>query len=263
MKKILKILSFFTIFIILLILLTLIFIKLIHKYELKQDQEILQTNKIQSNVLQFNTDPIKYEEKNEKIKGIVSDTKLDGAVITITNVYHINYSYESTGKYLEKNVLDGYDTLLIHLTENSHILNYMNSSEMTFNDIKNGDILFYEGNTEYMSKSDRRIDNTNIYVLKTDDLIAIAKEQYKGVTEFKNVNIVYEDDSLTSTNVKCLYGKLNVTTMKNDELTYIFSMKTSNNTIIENGTTNKYADITLKEPFESNEFLEIKKITYK
>ena len=100
-------------------------------------------------------------------------------------------------------------------------------------------------------------------------------EQYKGVTELKNVNIVYEYNSSDLSIIKFLYGKLKVKSFKDDEFIAFFKMQISDNTIVEDGSTNKYADIVLKDNFEittqnkskdsdrENNIHEIKKITYK
>ena len=165
--------------------------------------------------------------------------------------------------------------LNIHLTPNTHILNYMDSSEIKFEDVKIGDILVYEGTIEYIEKNDRRISEGNILVLKSADLEKMKMEQYKGVTELKNVNIVYEYNSSDLSIIKFLYGKLKVKSFKDDEFIAFFKMQISDNTIVEDGSTNKYADIVLKDNFEittqnkskdsdkENNIHEIKKITYK
>ena len=121
-KKLFKILIWILIFVILLISLTFALIKLLHNSYLKQEQENLQNTNIKNNTLQYNNDPIKYKTKNEKIKGIVQNIQLNGAVIRLTNSYYFN---ESPGLYKETNSLDEYNILCIHLTENTRILNYM------------------------------------------------------------------------------------------------------------------------------------------
>ena len=272
MKKIYKILIAIVVFMVLLVSLTFILVRVIHNQYLEEETKIQESPKVQDSTLQYNNDPIKYESKNEKIKGRIDKLKLNGAVISITNNYYFG---ENSGRYLESNSLDEYNLLNIHLTENTHILNYMDSSEMKFEDVKIGDILVYEGNIEYMEKNERRISEGNILVLKSADLKKMKMEQYKGVTELKNVNIVYEYNSSDLSIIKFLYGKLNVKSYKGDEFVVFFKMQISDDTIVEDGSTNKYADIILKNNLENTvvnkdkdsdrekDIHEIKKITYK
>ena len=272
MKKIYKILIAIVVFMVLLVSLTFILVRVIHNQYLEEETKIQESQKVQDSTLQYNNDPIKYESKNEKIKGRIDKLKLNGAVISITNNYYFG---ENSGIYLESNSLDEYNLLNIHLTENTHILNYMDSSEIKFEDVKIGDILVYEGTIEYIEKNDRRISEGNILVLKSADLEKMKMEQYKGVTELKNVNIVYEYNSSDLSIIKFLYGKLKVKSFKDDEFIAFFKMQISDNTIVEDGSTNKYADIVLKDNFEittqnkskdsdkENNIHEIKKITYK
>ena len=272
MKKLFKILIWILIFIILLISLTFALIKLLHNSYLKQEQANLQNINIKNNTLQYNNDPIKYESKNEKIKGIVQNIQLNGAVIRLTNSYFFS---ETSGLYKETNSLDEYNILGIHLTENTRILNYMDLTEMKFEDIGINDILVYEGNIEYIVDNERRISSGNILILKRTDLNKMTIEQYKGMTELKDVNIVYEYNSSDLPNTTFLYGKLYIETSRNDEFINFFKMEISNDTIVENDSTKNYADVILKNDFEDtivnkskdgdreNNIHEIKKITYK
>ena len=68
--------------------------------------------------------------------------------------------------------------------------------------------------------------------------------------ELKNVNIVYEYNSSDSPNTKILYGKLKVKSFKDDEFISFFKMQILDNTMVEDGNINKYADIVLKDNFE-------------
>ena len=252
--------------------LTFILVRIMHNHYLEEETKIQESPKVQDSTLQYNNDQIKYEAKNEKIKGKIDKIQFNGAIISITNNYFFG---ESSGVFLEANRLDEYNMLNIHLTENTHILNYMDSSEIKFEDVKIGDILVYEGTIEYIEKNDRRISEGNILVLKSADLEKMKMEQYKGVTELKNVNIVYEYNSSDLSIIKFLYGKLKVKSFKDDEFIAFFKMQISDNTIVEDGSTNKYADIVLKDNFEittqnkskdsdkENNIHEIKKITYK
>lgn len=86
---------------------------------------------IGNNILKFDDAPIKYEEKYEKAKGIISTIKKDGAIIIISNIFQLN-----TNHYLKNNVYEGYDKREILCKENAHFLNYMDSSEMKFEDIE-------------------------------------------------------------------------------------------------------------------------------
>ena len=272
MKKIYKILIAIVVFMVLVVSLTFIIVRIMHNHYLEEETQSLESQKVQDSTLQYNNDPIRYEAKNEKIKGKIDKIQLNGAIISITNNYYFG---ENSGVFLEANRLDEYNMLNIHLTENTHILNYMDSSEIKFEDVKIGDILVYEGTIEYIEKNDRRISEGNIIVLKSADLEKMKMEQYKGVTELKNVNIVYEYNSSDLSIIKFLYGKLKVKSFKDDEFIAFFKMQISDNTIVEDGSTNKYADIVLKDNFEittqnkskdsdrENNIHEIKKITYK
>lgn len=272
MKKMYKVLIAVIVFIVLVVSLTFILVELIHNQYLEEEMQNLESKKVQDSTLQYNNDPIKYESKNEKIKGRIDKVQLNSAVISITNNYYFG---ESSGKFLETNSLNEYNMLTVHLMEKTHILNYMDSSEMKFEDIKIGDILVYEGDIEYIEKNDRRISEGNILILKSTDLEKMTMEQYRGVTELKGVNIVYEYNSSDLLNTKFLYGKLNVKSFKDDEFISFFKMQISDDTIVENGSTNKYADIVLKDNFEittqnkskdsdgENNIHEVKQITYK
>ena len=272
MKKIYKILIAIVVFMVLVVSLTFILVRIMHNHYFKEETQSLESQKVQDSTLQYNNDPIRYEAKNEKIKGKIDKIQFNGAIISITNNYYFG---ENSGVFLEANRLDEYNMLNIHLTENTHILNYMDSSEIKFEDVKIGDILVYEGTIEYIEKNDRRISEGNILVLKSTDLEKMKMEQYEGVTELKDVNIVYEYNSSDSPNTKILYGKLKVKSFKDDEFIAFFKMQISDNTIVEDGSTNKYADIVLKDNFEittqnkskdsdrENNIHEIKKITYK
>ena len=271
-KKIYKILIAIVVFMVLVVSLTFILVRIMHNYYFDEETQSLESQKVQDSTLQYNNDPIRYEAKNEKIKGKIDKIQLNGAIISITNNYYFG---ENSGVFLEANRLDEYNMLNIHLTPNTHILNYMDSSEIKFEDVKIGDILVYEGTIEYIEKNDRRISEGNILVLKSADLEKMKMEQYKGVTELKNVNIVYEYNSSDLSIIKFLYGKLKVKSFKDDEFIAFFKMQISDNTIVEDGSTNKYADIVLKDNFEittqnkskdsdkENNIHEIKKITYK
>lgn len=269
MKKSLK---FSILLIILFIIVTFTFIKLIHYPYSEQKQDDLKLEEIKNSTLKYNDDPIVYETKNEKIKGIVQNIQLNGAVIKLTNSYFFS---ETSGLYKENNSLDEYNVLNLYLTENTHILNYMDSSEIRFEDIDIGDILIYEGNIEYIVENERRISSGNILILKRTDLNKITMEQYKGITELKDVNIVYEYSSTDLPNTTFLYGKLYIKTFRNDEFINFFKMEISNDTIVENDRSKKYADIILKNNFEDtvenkskdgdreNNIHEVEKITYK
>lgn len=272
MKKIYKILIAIVIFMVLAVLLTFILVKAIHNQYQKEEKQSLELKNIKNNTLQYNNDPIKYESKNEKIKGRIDKLKLNGAIISITNNYYFS---ENSGKYLGNNRLDEYNLLNIHLTENTHVLDYMDSSEVKFEDIGISDILIYEGNIEHITGNERRISDGNIFILKNTDLQRLTMEQYKDVSEFKDVKIVCEYEPSDLPNTKFLYGKLNVKTFKDDQFVAFFKMQISYNTIVEMGNTNDYADIILKENFEittqnkskdsdrENNIHEIKKIAYK
>ena len=272
MKKLFKFSTLILIFVVLFILLTFTVIRLLHNSYLEQEQKNIQSTDIKNNTLQYNNDPIQYEFKNEKIKGIVHNTQLNGAIIELTNNYFFS---ETSGLYKGGNSLDEYNVLNLHLTENTHILNYMDSSEMKFEDIDINDILVYEGNIEYIVDNERRISSGNILILKRTDLNKMTIEQYKGMTELKDVNIVYEYNSSDLPNTTFLYGKLYIETSRNDEFINFFKMEISNDTIVENDRTKNYADVILKNDFEDtivnkskdgdreNNIHEIKKITYK
>ena len=129
MKKSLKI---SILLIILFIILTFTFIKLIHYPYSEQEQNDLKLEEIKNSTLKYNDDPIVYESKSEKVKGIIQNIQLNGAVINLTNSYFFS---ETLGSYKEGNSLDEYNILNLHLAENTHILNYIDSSEIRFEDI--------------------------------------------------------------------------------------------------------------------------------
>jgi hypothetical protein len=243
MKKSLKI---SILLIILFIILTFTFIKLIHYPYSEQEQNDLKLEEIKNSTLKYNDDPIVYESKSEKVKGIIQNIQLNGAVINLTNSYFFS---ETLGSYKEGNSLDEYNILNLHLAENTHILNYIDSSEIRFEDIDIGDILIYDGNIEYIAQNERRISSGNILILKRTDLNRITMEQYKGMTELKDVNIVYEYNSSDLPNTTFLYGKLHVK-FRDNEFIDFFKMEISNDTIIENDSSKNYADIILKNNFE-------------
>lgn len=198
------------------------------------------------NILKFNDDPIKYDEKNERAKGIVSTVENNGAKIVMRNSFFI-----SSNKYLKNNCFEGYANRVISCKENAHILNYMDLSEMKFEDIEEGDILIYDGNIECISEYERRIDaDDKVLILKPNDLYKMALEQYKGIKEIKNVDIVADTDYIQTYHVKYLWGRFNFKSFRGDELSTIFGFQISDNTLVEKGKDNKYADIILKKNFE-------------
>lgn len=272
MKKIYKVLVAIIIFVILVVSITFILIRVVNNQDIKEEKESFESNRIKNTTLTYYNDPIKYESKNEKIKGKIDKINPNGALISITNNYYFS---ENSGKYLGKNSLDEYNLLNIYLTEDTHILNYIDSSEVKFEDIAISDILIYEGNIEYINSNERRISDGNIFILKNTDLQKLTMEQYKDVSEFKDIKIVYEYETSDLQNVKFLYGKLNVKTYKGEQFVTFVKMQISDDTIVENGNTNDTADIILKNNFETttqnkssdgdreNNIHEIKKISYK
>ena len=122
MKKIYKILIAIVVFMVLVVSLTFILVRIMHNHYFKEETQSLESQKVQDSTLQYNNDPIRYEAKNEKIKGKIDKIQLNGAIISITNNYYFG---ENSGVFLEANRLDEYNMLNIHLTENTHILNYM------------------------------------------------------------------------------------------------------------------------------------------
>lgn len=219
---------------------------------------------IGTDILKFDDDPIKYEEKYEKVKGIVSSIRNDGARIITSNVFYL-----SGNRYLKNNIFEEYQGREIVCKENASFFNYMDLSEMKFEDIEEGDILFYDGNIEWILKNLRRVDaNDNVYILKSNDLHRMAEEYYKGMRELKNVDLVgYADytDDIEKYHVNYLWGRFKFKTFRGDELPTIFGFKISDDTVIEEGENNKYADIILKNNFEDTigDVREIEKIKYK
>ncbi len=201
---------------------------------------------IGNNILKFDDDLIKYEEKYENAKGIISTIRKDGARIITNNTFFL-----SSNMYLKNNTFEGYDEREIFCKENAHFLNYMDLSEMKFEDIEEHDILLYDGNIEWILKRGRRVDaNDNVYILKSNDLDKMAEEYYKGMKELKNVDLVGYTEYIEKYHVKYLWGRFKFKTFRGDELSTIFGFQISDDTVVEEGKDDKYADIILKNNFE-------------
>lgn len=120
----------------------------------------------------------------------------------------------------------------------------------------------------------RRVDsNDNVYIIKNNDVHKMAKEYYKGMKELKNVDLVgYKEytDNIEKYHVGYLWGRFKFKTFRGDELSTIFEFQIADDTVVENGENNKFADIILKNNLEDiisspdyGYVGEIEKITYR
>lgn len=196
-----------------------------------------------------------YVEKYEFIKGIVSYISKDGHMY-ISNTYSINTYGMAINEYSAF-------SKSIFIPNDVKIINYYNSEEMKLEEISEYDIVLFNAKISYPKEHEEyivhivqnanvTISDNNLFILHRSDLNNMLLEKYKGEKILKDIKIVqtvdYEDKN---NNYTYIYAQMKFQTPKNDELVYCFNLQLSDNTIIENNPTSKYADIILEDNFEN------------
>lgn len=184
--------------------------------------------------------PDNFSEEYAEIKGRYNSNIKGKDYFYITNTVFI----DEIGLELEE-----YSEFIVNITSDSKIIDYNNLTDMKFDDIKQNDVIFYNGIIKKAKgvASAIEVGENKIYVLKNSDIKDLAIRDYSGKKELKNVCISYVDE-------KHILAQIKVNTNKNDGVLYLTYLKLSNDVEVDKYCRNRYADIVMNEPF--NDFSE-------
>jgi len=143
----------------------------------KMDNQIKKDVNIEERLYQS---PDSFTEEYAQIKGIFNKS------IRGKDYFHITNSIYLNDLCVE---IEGYSEFIVNITPDSKILDYNTLENINFKDIKQNDVILYNGIVKNAKgvASAIEVGQNNIYVLKNSDIRKIATKNFKGKKELKNV----------------------------------------------------------------------------
>ncbi len=203
----------------------------------KMDNQIKKDVNIEERLYQS---PDSFTEEYAQIKGIFNKS------IRGKDYFHITNSIYLNDLCVE---IEGYSEFIVNITPDSKILDYNTLENINFKDIKQNDVILYNGIVKNAKgvASAIEVGQNNIYVLKNSDIRKIATKNFKGKKELKNVYISYVDENHILTQIK-------LNTDKDDSLIYLACLNLADNIKVDKYCRNKCVDIVMDVPI--NDFTE-------
>ena len=203
----------------------------------KMDNQIKKDVNIEERIYQS---PNLFTEEYAQIKGIFNKSIRGKDYFHITNSLYLN----DIGIELE-----GYSEFIVNITPDSKILDYNTLENINFKDIKQNDVILYNGIVKNAKgvASAIEVGANAIYVLRSSDIKEIATKKYKGKKELENVWISYVDENH-------ILAQIKLNTDKDDSIIYLAFLNLADNIKVDKYCKNKCVDIVMDVPI--NDFTE-------
>lgn len=203
----------------------------------KMDNQIKKDVNIEERIYQS---PNLFTEEYAQIKGIFNKSIRGKDYFHITNSLYLN----DIGIELE-----GYSEFIVNITPDSKILDYNTLENINFKDIKQNDVILYNGIVKNAKgvASAIEVGANAIYVLRSSDIKEIATKKYKGKKELENVWISYVDENH-------ILAQIKLNTDKDDSIIYLAFLNLADNIKVDKYCRNKCVDIVMDVPI--NDFTE-------